>query len=357
LGVASIAFVCLAMCYAFVRCCCFKAENLADESDPFDPSDIQAIPDSLDSDTQAPIVKVANQYLNEGKREEAFNTIMKLDDGNQMKETFLAKLAESYYVEGKLENALGVITKLTKDIQTKEKLIAKIAEDYLNNAHRKDYREKALSVLKELYSDTETQGTFLVKLVGYHYVGGNLKELYGDIKTKETYFANLAESYYVEGKLNEALGVIIKLTEDIQTKEKLIVKIANDYFNKGEREKAFSAIRQLRHDLKLTLLIQFAHLYFSKNNESEVIKCIEEIANYSLCKELSARGKFEIYFEIMRKYISRNLASQFFAKLAADCFSQIRGDFTHKSAQTILKEIVKKSTNDSTIQAFLKLKT
>jgi hypothetical protein len=58
----------------------------------------------------------------------------------------------------------------------------------------------------------------------------------------------------------------------------------------------------------------------------------------------------------MKENISTNIVKGFFANLAQTCYEQTKKHFISQSSQIILQDIVKKATDQPTINDFLKLK-
>jgi Flp pilus assembly protein TadD len=340
--------------------------------------------------------KVASAFLLKGDKEQAVKAIKEIYSDTKVKEAFLAKVAESYFTEGDLNNALKTIKELYSDTETKELVIANVASAFL----LKGDKEQAFKAIKEIYSDTKTKEAFIAKVAESYFTEGDLekalktikelysdrktkesitakiasaflvkgdkeqafkaiKEIYGDTETKEVILTKIAVSYYDEGDLEKALKIIKELYRDTQTKETFISKIANAFLKKGDKENAIEAIKELdrKNDhLKMQFFIQIAQSAFSNKDEAGVLDAIHQIVMGALVNKFLAIGKFKIFYETMMEVnISNNVISNFFVELGKCCYEQAKVYFSSGDTQAILKEIITKATDSSTMQAFLNL--
>ncbi|WP_420422204.1 tetratricopeptide repeat protein [Simkania sp.] len=116
----------------------------------------------------------AEEYLREGKHQQALTEVQKILLSSSEKEVFLTKLAEAHLEAKEYKTAFKVIKKIVHDHNRKETFLAKLAEAHLE---AKEY-ETALKVIKEIIHDCGRKERFLAKLT----------EAYLEMKEYETAF-------------------------------------------------------------------------------------------------------------------------------------------------------------------------
>jgi len=107
----------------------------------------------------------AEEYLRQGKRQEALTEIKKIFLSSGEKETFLAKLAEAHLKDKDYEAAFKVIKEIIHDHRRKETFLAKLAEVHLED---KEY-EAAFKVIKEIIHDPNLKEKLTPKLMQAYY--------------------------------------------------------------------------------------------------------------------------------------------------------------------------------------------
>lgn len=238
-----------------------------------------------------------------------------------------AQLAEKYLSVGCLYESLQVIAKVHFYRKDTLKGFLEKAAYYIN----KDNRDKIIKDLKLIFP-----------------YGGAAKEIF---------LEKVAASYYVDGELDKAVETLSKICFfylDKKEIEELMAKIAEAYVKKGEGDKAIQETRKIFGDNKYKFWIQIARSYFLKNDEAGAIKAIKKIAEELFELNAFNKNKLTSYIEIIID--NSAAAGKFFDSLAKDCFIQAKVHFAANDTQAILQEIRRKSTDDLTLEAFLKLK-
>ena len=270
---------------------------------------------------------------------------------------------EQIFRSGKKQKALETIKEVLWDIPTRDAFLEKIATSYYDEK----ILNKAFEAIQEVSYETETKVSLLIKIADAYEAGGDrnialeiVKEVSRFTRARDVFIAKIACSYYEEGLLGKAFTMIKEVDLDTKARESLIVKIAEGYFSKSYRYRdlALSVICEICRniDVKLPFLVKLAQSYYSDGEKTRVRRIINTIIQDSFNRKMTEIGNTKILTSIRQENRSTSLAENFFSHLTVTCYEQIKKHFASGSLESILQGIVTLSTDQSTIEDFLRLK-